>query len=178
MSRLIEICRNVEALRKSLGYSQERAALESNLSVTLWQRVEKGSPNITIDTLERIAATLKVSPLALGALSMSDDEILAVIRKAPRVQRASKKIQLGRNIVFLRKKRHLTQRQLAALAEVSPARLRDIEHGCANVTIMLLERIAAALDIPLLALSTLTLSEEDILAMVHHARVLAGKEVA
>ena len=79
---------------------------------------------------------------------------------------------------MLRKIRKLTQRQLAQLARVSPARLRDIEHGCANATIVLLERIAGALEVPLLALSALTTPEEDILTAMRAARAIAGREVA
>lgn len=109
---------------------------------------------------------------------MSDEDLTAMIRKFPRMEQGIKGGQIGTNIVLLRKERKLTQKRLAQIAKISSARLRDIEHGCANTTVSLLERIAEALEVPLLALSALTVSEEDILAEVHSAQAMARMEAA
>lgn len=178
MSKAADTGRDVQAVRLAQGYSQEQAALESGLSVTWWQQIEKGSANITLDTLRRVACTLGVEPQVLGVLRLSDEEIRTILRRAPQVEPGTGRLQIGENIILLRKIRKLTQRQLAQLARVSPARLRDIEHGCANATIVLLERIAGAQEVPLLALSALTTPEEDILTAVRAARAIAGREVA
>lgn len=180
MSKQNEIGQNIKTLRTARGYSQERAALESNLSVTWWRKIEKETecPNLSLDTINRVAKTLGVLPWVLEVLSLSDKDLTAMIRKIPQIEQSAKEGQIGTNIVLLRKKRKLTQKQLAKIAGVSSARLRDIEHGCANATVSLLERIAGALEVPLLALSVLTISEADVLAAVHSAQAIAGLEAA
>lgn len=176
MSKHGEIGRDIRALRESQGHSQEWAALESNLSVTWWREIENGDPNLSVDTLNCVARTLGVSPWVLGVLSLSDAELTAMIRRIPKMEENAEGGQIGANILLLRKKQNLTQKQLAQAAGVSAGRLRDIEHDCANTTVLLLGRIADALEVPLMALSVLTASVEDILATVRSARVIAGME--
>ena len=55
---------------------------------------------------------------------------------------------------------------------MSVARLRDIEHGCANVSLALLGRIAKGLEISLPALGSLGLSDEQVLSLVYQARAV------
>ena len=43
-------------------------------------------------------------------------------------------VELGKNIVILRKAKGLSQEKLAELAEISVTWMRHIEHDCANVT--------------------------------------------
>lgn len=54
---------NLRKLRVPKGWSQERLALESNVDRTYIGKVERGSENVTISTLEVIAQALEV-PLA------------------------------------------------------------------------------------------------------------------
>ena len=180
MSKHNEIGRDIRTIRIARGYTQEWAALESDLSVTWWRNIENHEkcPNMSMDTLNCVAKTLGVTPWVLGILALPDEDLTTMIRKIPQMEQGAKGGQIGTNIVLLRKKRKLTQTQLAQTAGVSSARLRDIEHGCANTTVSLLERIAGALEVPLLALSALTVPEEDIWAVVHSARASAGMEVA
>lgn len=174
MINLVEIGRNISIMRKARGFSQMQAALNSGISINRWQDIEYGCGNTTTDTLCRIAKTLGVSPLVLGILSKSDEEILSLIRSAPRLPLINNKPdQLGNNIFFLRKARGLSQKKLAHMAHVSVARLRDIEHGCANVTVLLLDRIADSLGLSLFALATLAMEEEVILPLVYEARTAA-----
>ena len=78
-------------------------------------------------------------------------------------------IEIGQTIHHLRKARNITQRELANLPKVSCARLRDIEHGCANVTIVVLDKIAGALGLSLLEVGMLTVSEDEFEDVVQRA---------
>jgi transcriptional regulator with XRE-family HTH domain len=58
---------NLRRLRVAQGLSQERLALAANLDRAYVGRVERGSENVTIATLEAIAAVLSVPVSALFA---------------------------------------------------------------------------------------------------------------
>lgn len=73
------------------------------------------------------------------------------------------KKQLGLNIKVLRKARRLTQEQFANQIEMSPAHLRSIEHGLANPTLQILERIADGL-----GSTVVDLSETPSASNFHH----------
>lgn len=168
-------------LRTSQGISVEEAAFRADTSEKWWHTLEDERRNTTttIDTIRRVAHALNVEPLVLDIFHLSDEEIRAMVAASPGTPpQATSGVHPGSNIVWLRKQQHMTQKQLAKAAAVSQARLRDIEHWSANVTIPVLERIAAALGVSLFTLCTLTVPVEDILDMAHAARVLAGMEVA
>ena len=61
MSTLEKIGLNICRLRKKLGYSQEKLALEAGLDRTYIPKVEKGKINITINSLEKVAKALNVN---------------------------------------------------------------------------------------------------------------------
>ena len=152
---LAEIGRITAQLRRAQDLSQLQAALNAHVSLSRWQQIEHGCRNATIDTLRRMAEALGVPPLVLGILSWSDSEILSALRHLPQ----AKPFQTGQNIALLRTTQGLSQRAL--------------EHGCANVTISLLARIAKGLGISLPALCALGLSGAQVLDMVHRARAAA-----
>lgn len=77
-----EIGRNVVLLRKSRKMTQEQLALRSEVSVSRLREIEHGVANLTLDSLESLAKTLEVDPPALMIYSMSDVEILEMIRRA------------------------------------------------------------------------------------------------
>jgi transcriptional regulator with XRE-family HTH domain len=61
------IGRNVAALRKRSNYSQEELARLTSLNrQTVW-RIETGSTNVGVDTLESLARVLEVEPATLVA---------------------------------------------------------------------------------------------------------------
>lgn len=56
---------------------------------------------------------------------------------------------IGRNIISVRRKKGVTQEELALSSSMSVSHLRSIEHGRANPSVGLLSRIADSLEVPL-----------------------------
>ena len=52
---------------------------------------------------------------------------------------------IGRNIVKKRKQKNMTQQSLASKSGLSISQLRQIEHGTANITLDVLQRISLGL---------------------------------
>lgn len=179
MSNFAEIGGNIVLLRKGLHMTQEEVAFQSNLSVSRLQDIESGCPNITFDTLTCLSRTLRVDFRVLSILLKSDREILSAFHpQKPRLPGLNDgEFQIFSNIVLLRKVRGWTQKQLAQTSNISVARLRDIEHGCANTTVHKLSCIANAFSMSLLELSALSLSEEELLTLVHRARMVSGVQL-
>ena len=66
MSELIKvICANIREVRKINGLTQEELAEKCGLHTTYLAGVERGERNITIQTLEKIAHGLEISPIEL-----------------------------------------------------------------------------------------------------------------
>lgn len=57
--------KRLAALRKTLGWSQERLALESGLARSYLGGVERGQRNLSLVNICRLAETLNVPPQAL-----------------------------------------------------------------------------------------------------------------
>ena len=167
---LRETGKNIREIRETKGLSQEKAAEKANISRNRWQEIEYGCKNITIDTLRRIAGALGVSPIILGILKRPEGEVRFMwIRTWDRTGWKEAGIEIGQTIHHLRKTRNITQRKLANMSKVSCARLRDIEHGCANVTVVVLDKIAEAFGLSLLEIGMLTVSEAEFEDMVQRA---------
>ena len=62
-------------------------------------------------------------------------------------QRLRIEARFGRNVRSLRKQRHLTQEELAALCHVHQHYISDIERGVRNVALRVVEAIARALGV-------------------------------
>lgn len=63
MRRLVKImARQIKVARKRKGYTQVRLAQESGVELRHLQRIEAGTVDIRLGTVERISETLKVSP--------------------------------------------------------------------------------------------------------------------
>lgn len=175
MSDLEEIGRNSVLLRKAQGLSQEAAAFLADRSVSCLQSVEYGCGNTTMDTLIRIAGVFHIDPRVLGVFTRTDEEIIRELRQVPRLPvRTGGVLQICSNIVQLRKAQGWTQSQLAYFSQVSQARLRDIEHGCANATANKLQAIAGAFGLTLVQLTYLTTPVEEVLEAAYQARAVAG----
>ncbi|MDX2059496.1 MAG: helix-turn-helix transcriptional regulator [Gemmatimonadales bacterium] len=61
----LQIGKAVRRLRTAAGYSQEGFADACKLHRTYIGAIERGEKNLTTDTIERIAGTLKLSPFDL-----------------------------------------------------------------------------------------------------------------
>ncbi|MFP5271060.1 helix-turn-helix domain-containing protein [Coleofasciculus sp.] len=59
------VASNLRKLRKELGISQEELAEKCGLHRTYIGAIERSERNITLQTLERLAGSLGVSPLEL-----------------------------------------------------------------------------------------------------------------
>lgn len=178
MPHLDEIGKNIVLLRKAQGLTQEQVAFRSNISISRLQDIEYGCRNTTIDTLICLARALQVDSRILGIFSMSDKEIRSKTRSSFRLQHEiNGPLQICENIVQLRKTEKLTQKELARMSNMSIARLRDIEHRCANVTTDKLFGIADAFGISLVELSAMSMSEAEFFQLIHRARIRAGMEV-
>lgn len=90
----------------------------------------------------------------------------------------SNAVEIGRNIVVLRKARHLTQEQLALRAGMSVSFLRSIEHGQANPSLKSLERLAEILDVDVWAFMLLQREDASILADLYDLRYALRSEEA
>lgn len=175
MSDLKEIGRNSVLLRKAQGLSQEDVAFQASRSVGCLQSFESGCANTTVDTLIRIAQALNIDPRVLGIFTRTDEEIIWEIGQAPRLPaRPGGTLQICDNIVQMRKVRKWTQSRLARSSYISTARLRDVEHGCANVSIGKLLGIANSFGLTLMQLNCLAMPIEELLETVNQARVIAG----
>ncbi len=61
MSISVEAGRRILLLRKQLGITQEKLALDAGISVSYLRRLEHGMANPTLNTLHRLADALGVS---------------------------------------------------------------------------------------------------------------------
>ena len=71
-------------------------------------------------------------------------------------------VEIGMNIVKIRKEQKMSQEELAFRAKISVSRLRDIEHGKANPSIDTLESVAKALSVELLTLFLYSIDDAEI----------------
>ena len=116
--------------------------------------------------------------LLFYSFSRRDAAILSEIRQKPHLpQRDGNALQACENIARLRKEKRMTQKDLSRISGVSHTCLRDIEHGCANVTTKTLLRIAAAFDLSLMKLTHLATPEDELMEMVYTARKNAGLRI-
>lgn len=82
----------------------------------------------------------------------------------------SNAVEIGQNIVLLRKAKNISQEQLALRADMSVSFLRDIEHGQANPSLESLERLADILGVDVWAFMLLCRNDDSILTTLHELR--------
>lgn len=110
-----------------------------------------------------------------GIFSRTEEAILSELRRSPHLpEHEGDVLQICGNIALLRKARGMTQARLACLSGVCPACLRDIEHGCSNMTIQNLLCVADAFGLSLTELNDCAMSEEELIGLVRKARRMAG----
>lgn len=81
-------------------------------------------------------------------------------------------IQLGKRIAYLRKKKKMSQLDLAVEAEINKNYISDLERGRRNPTLMIMARICKALEIDLSTLlqGIQDYSLEDIVSTISSMR--------
>lgn len=179
MLKMREYGRNLTRLRKGQGKTQEELAELANRSTYCIQQVEAGQTNATIDTLVYITEALHTDWRVPWLLCWSEEEVLAAVRRVPQLCGDPENVlSCCQNIVLLRREKGMTQKELARMANVSTAWLRDIEHGCANVTIEKLEHIANALGLSLLELFVMDIPEEARLKVIRSTKLVMEEEHA
>jgi len=173
---LVETGSNIVLLRNEQGLTQEELAFRSNMSVSRLQDIEHGCLNMIGDTLVRIAEALGIDSQIIGIFLWPEKAISSEVRQTPRLpERQGELFQGCKNIVLLRKAEGLTQIQLARLSHMSPACLRDIEHGCANMTVKKLLSIANSFGMSLTRLDFCAMSEDELIEIVRNAKRMAGR---
>jgi len=62
----VKLAKRVKQLRKNLGFTQEKLSEASGIDYKYIQKIEgKNPPNIKLETIERLAKTLKTTPAKL-----------------------------------------------------------------------------------------------------------------
>jgi transcriptional regulator with XRE-family HTH domain len=61
----VKLGKAIRRLRAAAGYSQEGFAAACRFHRTYIGAIERGEKNITLDAIERIAKTLRITPFAL-----------------------------------------------------------------------------------------------------------------
>lgn len=85
-------------------------------------------------------------------------------------------VEIGENIKILRKVKGITQEKLAEDADICVTWLREIEHGCANVTRDVLERLAKAMDVPVWIFFVLKLEPDAVWNELEEVQALLASE--
>jgi transcriptional regulator with XRE-family HTH domain len=69
--------------------------------------------------------------------------------QSKRTQKQNPQAIVGANVKRIRKDKGITQEQLAEAADMLPSYLSAVENGMKNVTVVTIDRLARALDVPM-----------------------------
>src|SRR5579871_5488283 len=117
----------IRAERKKRHLSQAALARFCGLHVSHLSKIERGKANATVASLVAIA-------LAMNEIELLPSEAKLIVQQ-----------ELGNRIRTERKKRHMSQSDLAHFCGLHVSRLSEIERGKANATVASLVSIALAL---------------------------------
>lgn len=133
----------LKELRGRRGYTQQAVAEKSRLDYKYYQRIEgKRPPNLTVDSLERLARVFGVGLAEL--LQRPLPSLAGYVRDAgdaPRIQ-----YRLARRLRRLRQRAGWTREETAARAGLTPSALERLEDSKnpASARVDTLERLAKA----------------------------------
>jgi XRE family transcriptional regulator, regulator of sulfur utilization len=74
--------------------------------------------------------------------------MLCVVQ-SKRTQKQTPQAIVGANVKRIRKDKAITQEELAEAADMLPSYLSAVENGMKNVTVVTIDRLARALDVPM-----------------------------
>jgi len=138
--------RRLQQLRKARGLSQEVLAERAGLNRTYVSGVERGTINIRIDNIEKLANTLKAGVDLLFA-ETPISEIGQATSDASDVRNS-----LGNNIRAIRKQTQISQEKLAEDAGFHRSYVGNVERGVANLSVDDLQTIASVLKVDVASL--------------------------
>lgn len=136
---IVRVACHVREARAAQGLAASRVALAAGIDPGHLRRVEAGTIDLRLSTLERLARALRVEVAALVAGPVK------VAEGAPPRAHA---LALGATLRRCRVARGWTHAELAARAHVSPQYLQRVERDRQSPTVRVLVRIADALGVP------------------------------
>lgn len=125
----MEIGPAIRNFREERGYTLEDLARKSNISPSYLSEIERGHKRPSLKTLDKICAALNISR-----------EVLLP---------AETKVSLGDKIRMIRQEKGLSLKDLSARTGISFTYLSEIERGVLHPAADTLNKIAAALEVPL-----------------------------
>lgn len=131
---LSSIAKSVTNYRKQQSLTQKELASKVGIHPLTISRIERAKKNSRIFTVVKISRGLEISVYKL--LSNGDLEVnLNRIDFLP-LEKQGFLSHLGRNILKIRKKNNMTQRELADKVGLNTRTLRRIEKGRRNITVL------------------------------------------
>ncbi len=115
-------------------------------------------PDVCLDSLGRACIIVHVRSVSINTPATTNPKV-ATLHQATASPEGDFLLSLGKRVRELRSRRGMTRKMVAVEAEVSERHLAQLEAGEGNVSIVLLRRIAAALNVSLVELFKLE-SEE------------------
>lgn len=95
MSLGIQVAKRIRELRKSKRLSQEQLAIRADMEATVLSRIERGlSPNIQINTLERIISALEVTPSTFFHFTDDNSPTSQLVAKLSIIEQPEKTVLL------------------------------------------------------------------------------------
>lgn len=128
--------------RTDRNLSREDLAKKASISRNTLYLIEEVKTNVRLLTMCRLATALKIHPCQF--FSSARNGCLAPTRYAG----SNLPAIVARNIKQLREQRGLSQNELTKLAQLPRGYISEIERSQPDLTLDVLSRIAAALDVP------------------------------
>src|SRR6266581_1542446 len=116
-------------------------------------------PDVCLDSLARTCIIMHVRSVSMNTPAITNSKV-ATLHQATASPEGDFLLSLGKRVRELRRRRGMTRKMVAREAEVSERHLAQLEVGEGNVSIVLLGRIAAALNVSLVELFTLGSEEK------------------
>lgn len=138
------IARNLRALRESRGLTREQLAATTNVDAQMIKRIEVGRANPALVVLSRLAAALMLSVSGILGAEV-DPEGLSFA--AERETQAFESTEVGETLGALRRRKNVSQRELARLTELRTSTIHRYESGETDARVLEIEPIARALNL-------------------------------
>lgn len=135
----------LRALREEKGLSLKQLGEKTDLSFTYLSEVERSTVIPSVETLRTLADVLEV-PISVFIHNKRKDAVIP------------KKLQ------YIRKLKNISQKELAAMAGISPGLVAQLELGQVNASLKTLEKLSSALGV---SVCYLLLDQEEVEAAIN-----------